>query len=108
MQIERAGRLMTSYSLNSIATAKTDGLAMQAIWLTGGRVIAFIASVMLPIVLVRLLSQTELGVYKQAFQILATAVSLFGLQVASSIYYCIPRDPLKRPQASSNGLFLYG
>ena len=108
MQIERAGRLMTSYSLNSIATAKTDGLAMQTVWLTGARIIALFSSVMLPIVLVRLFSQTEFGVYKQAFQILSTAVSLFGLQVASSIYYFIPREPRKRPQVAMNVLVFYG
>jgi len=99
---------MTSYSLNSIATAKTDGLAMQTVWLTGARIIALFSSVMLPIVLVRLFSQTEFGVYKQAFQILSTAVSLFGLQVASSIYYFIPREPRKRPQVAMNVLVFYG
>src|SRR2546428_1588267 len=93
-------------SMNTTATAKTDGLAEQAIWLTTAKVIGLAVSMLIPLVLVRTLSQGDFGVYKQAFQVLATATSLLNLQVASSMYYFMPRG--KKPQVAMNIIVFYG
>jgi O-antigen/teichoic acid export membrane protein len=57
--------------------------------------------------LVRMLSQTEFGVYKQVFQILMSAISALNLQVASTAYYFMPRAPEKRLQVLINVLAFY-
>ena len=72
-----------------------SGFARRAAWLTTANSIAFGLSFIAPLMLVRTLSQTEFGVYKQAFQILTSTISLLNLQVASTAYYFAPRAPEK-------------
>src|SRR5262245_12034463 len=83
------------------------GFARRAAWLTTANSIAFGLSFIAPLVLVRTLSQTEFGVYKQAFQILASTISLLNLQVASTAYYFAPRAPDKKLQVMINVLAFY-
>ena len=61
----------------------------------------------MPLVLVRTLSLSQFGLYKQAFLIVSTALMLFGLQVAASAYYFMPRMPGKKPQVAMNVLIFY-
>jgi hypothetical protein len=49
-----------------------------------------------------MLSQTDFGVYKQAFQILTSTISALNLQVASTAYYFMPRAPGKKLQVTVN------
>ena len=51
------------------------GFASRAAWLTAANSIAFGLSFIAPLLLVRMLSQTEFGVYKQVFQILMSTIS---------------------------------
>jgi O-antigen/teichoic acid export membrane protein len=84
------------------------GFARRAAWLTSANTIAFGLSFIAPLVLVRMLSQTEFGVYKQAFQILTSTISALNLQVASTAYYFMPRAPEKKLQVMINVLAFYG
>src|SRR5215510_5736539 len=84
------------------------GFARRAAWLTAANTIAFGLSFIAPLLLVRMLNQTEFGVYKQAFQILMTTMSLLNLQVASTAYYFMPRAPEKKLQVMVNVLAFYG
>jgi O-antigen/teichoic acid export membrane protein len=84
------------------------GFARRAAWLTAANSIAFGLSFIAPLVLVRMLSQTEFGVYKQVFQILMSAISALNLQVASTAYYFMPRAPEKKLQVMINVLAFYG
>jgi O-antigen/teichoic acid export membrane protein len=84
-----------------------SGFARRAAWLTAANTIAFGLSFIAPLLLVRMLNQTEFGVYKQAFQILMTATSLLNLQVASTAYYFMPRAPEKKLQVMVNVLAFY-
>src|SRR5215475_1710571 len=84
-----------------------SGFARRAAWLTTANSIAFGLSFIAPLLLVRTLSQTEFGVYKQAFQILTSAISLLNLQVASTAYYFMPRAPEKKLQVMINVLAFY-
>jgi len=85
-----------------------SGFARRAAWLTTANTIAFGLSFIAPLLLVRTLSQTEFGVYKQVFQILMSAISALNLQVASTAYYFMPRAPEKKLQVTINVLAFYG
>src|SRR5215470_15933962 len=80
----------------------------RAAWLTTANAIAFALSFLAPLLLVRMLNQTEFGVYKQVFQILMTTISALNLQVASTAYYFMPREPEKKLQVTVNVLAFYG
>lgn len=82
-------------------------LTKQAALLTTGRIIAFAMSFAFPLVIVRLLSQSEFGLYKQAFQVMASAVALPGLGLSTSAFYFMPRQPDKKPQIAMNVLIFY-
>jgi O-antigen/teichoic acid export membrane protein len=84
-----------------------SGFASRAAWLTTANTIAFGLSFIAPLLLVRTLSQTEFGVYKQVFQILMSAISALNLQVASTAYYFMPRAPEKKLQVMINVLAFY-
>jgi O-antigen/teichoic acid export membrane protein len=83
------------------------GFARRAAWLTAANSIAFGLSFIAPLLLVRMLNQTEFGVYKQVFQILMSAISALNLQVASTAYYFMPRAPEKKLQVVINVLAFY-
>jgi O-antigen/teichoic acid export membrane protein len=85
-----------------------SGFVSRAAWLTTANSIAFGLSFVAPLLLVRMLSQTEFGLYKQVFQILMTAISALNLQVASTAYYFMPRAPEKKLQVTVNVLAFYG
>jgi O-antigen/teichoic acid export membrane protein len=84
------------------------GFASRAAWLTAANSIAFGLSFIAPLLLVRMLSQTEFGVYKQVFQILMSTIAALNLQVASTAYYFMPRAPEKKLQVTINVLAFYG
>jgi O-antigen/teichoic acid export membrane protein len=84
------------------------GFARRAAWLTTANSIAFGLSFIAPLLLVRMLSQTEFGVYKQVFQILMSTTAALNLQVASTAYYFMPRAPEKKLQVVINVLAFYG
>ena len=87
---------------------RESGFVQRAAWLTTANSIAFALSFIAPLLLVRLLNQTEFGLYKQVFQILMTATSALNLQVASTAYYFMPRAPEKKLQVTINVLTFYG
>ena len=84
-----------------------EGLTQRAALLMAANVVATVMSLALPLVLVRTLSQAEYGLYKQAFQIMASALSLLNLQVAVSVFYFSARVPGKKLQVAHNVLLFY-
>jgi O-antigen/teichoic acid export membrane protein len=84
-----------------------DSFATRTVWLSAARLVALVLSFLLPFVLARKLSTAEFGLYKQAFQILQTALTLLGLQISGSLYYFIPRHPDKKPQVALNAVLFY-
>ena len=85
-----------------------NALTKRAALLAVAKVIGYALTLPLPIILVRLLSQSDFGLYKQAFQLITTLVALLGLQFSVSIYYFMPRHPDKKPQVILNVLIFYG
>lgn len=67
-------------------------LAVQSVILTGARAAGFALTFAIPLVLVRIFSQDEFGVYKQVFLISATLVPIFNLGLNASLFYFVPRD----------------
>jgi O-antigen/teichoic acid export membrane protein len=83
-------------------------LTKRAALLAVAKIVGYALTLPLPIILVRLLSQSDFGLYKQAFQLVTTLVALLGLQFSVSIYYFMPRHPDKKPQVILNVLIFYG
>jgi O-antigen/teichoic acid export membrane protein len=98
----------------SARTTTTDnyggrsGLTQRAALLMAANVIATVMSFALPLLLVRTMNQAEYGLYKQAFQIIFSALSLLNLQVAVSVFYFYERAPGKKLQVSLNVMLFYG
>jgi O-antigen/teichoic acid export membrane protein len=83
------------------------GLTERAAALAAAKYVAFAISIALPLVVVRALDQAEYGLYKQAFLVVATVVSLLNLQVAATALSFTPRAPEKRSQIATNVLVFY-
>jgi O-antigen/teichoic acid export membrane protein len=75
-----------------------------AVWLMFAKSAAFILGLALPLLLVRRLSQTEFGFYKQAFLIVGSAVSILPIGFGVSAFYYLPRerDPATRAKVIFN------
>src|SRR5262247_1012893 len=113
MRAPRSLPLPVLYLRNEMKTEQNEqdgqsSFARRAAWLTTANSVAFALSFIAPLMLVRTLSQTEFGVYKQAFQILTSTISLLNLQVASTAYYFAPRAPEKKLQVMINVVAFYG
>lgn len=61
----------------------------------GGRALASIATLLIPLTLVRLFDQTEYGTYKQLFLVFATLHSVALVGLSDSLYYFVPKNPAK-------------
>jgi O-antigen/teichoic acid export membrane protein len=66
-------------------------LARRVIWLASAKGIAFALGFALPLILVRSLSQTEFGLYKQVFLLVNTVITILPLGFAMSAFYFLPR-----------------
>lgn len=77
-------------------------LSVQAFWLTTSRLIGALLNIAVPILLVRLLAQTEYGVCKQAFLFNMTATNIATLGVGVSAFYFMPRYPERGGQIALN------
>ncbi len=77
-------------------------LGVQAFWLTASRLVAAAMSIFLPILLVRLLPQTEYGVLKEAFLFVSTVAGVAMFGVGMSAYYYMPRHPERGGQIALN------
>jgi O-antigen/teichoic acid export membrane protein len=77
-------------------------LAVQAFWLTASKLVAAGLSICLPILLVRLMPQTEYGVLKEALLFVTTAASVAMFGVGMSAFYYMPRHPERGGQIALN------
>lgn len=81
-------------------------LAVQAFWLTASKFLAAALNICLPILLVRLMPQTEYGVLKEALLFVTTAASVAMFGVGMSAFYFMPRNPERAGQVALN-ILLY-
>lgn len=75
---------------------KETSLTARAFWLMFAKTLGFAFTFALPPLLVRHLSQTEYGLFKQIFLVVATAVAVLPLGFGMSAYYFLPREDERR------------
>src|SRR5207245_9996936 len=81
----------------------SDGtLARSALWLMGGKTVAFVLMLALPLLLVRRLSQTDFGLYKQVFLLVSTAMTVLPLGFVMGAFYFLPRRPDTQSRVALN------
>ena len=75
--------------------AATPGVSTfgPALLLMSGRTVGFAVTFFIPVVLVRLLDQTDFGTYKQLFLIASTLYVVGQLGMAESLFYFLPLSP---------------
>lgn|GEM_PF-174378 len=74
----------------------SHSVSKQAAVLIAGRGGAFLFTFFIPIFLVRFLTPTEYGTFKQVFLIHLTLINLLPFGIVQSLYYFIPREPEHR------------
>jgi O-antigen/teichoic acid export membrane protein len=79
-----------------------SSLTAQAFWLMLARTLAFAFSFALPLLLVRRLSQHDLGLYRQVFLIVLSATTVLPLGFHMSAFYFLPREPERQSQVVLN------
>jgi O-antigen/teichoic acid export membrane protein/GT2 family glycosyltransferase len=86
---------------------RSGSLTMRAALYMIAKTVAFMFSFVLPLLLVRRLSQHEFGLYKQVFLVVGTALSILPLGVGMSAYYFLPRERERQGQIIFNILLFY-
>ena len=81
---------------------QAPSLTSQAVWLMMAKTVSFAFAIALPLLLVRRLSQQELGLYKLAFFVVTTAINLLPLGFAMSAFYFLPRERARQPAVVAN------
>jgi O-antigen/teichoic acid export membrane protein len=72
--------------------------------LASGRMVAFVATFFIPIVLARLFSPAEFGAYKQLFLIFGTLLMIGQFGMAESLFYFLPRAGVRAGPYVGNAL----
>lgn len=79
-----------------------SSLTTQAFWLMLARTLAFAFSFALPLLLVRRLTQHDLGLYRQVFLVVLSATTVLPLGFHMSAFYFLPREPQRQSQVVLN------
>ncbi len=66
------------------------------------KVIGFGLSFLLPFLIVRILTQDKVGVYRQSFQVIMNALSILPLGISMSAYYFLSRETTRRASSIFN------
>ena len=74
--------------------------------LMSGRMLAFVVTFFIPVVLVRIFSPGEFGTYKQVFLVYMTVFGIAQLGMAESLFYFLPRAPQKSGRYVMNSLLM--
>jgi len=84
------------------APSNTEGAAM----ILFGRTVAFAIAVALPILLARKLTPGALGLYKQVFLVVNTAMNVVPLGFGMNVYYFLPRERERRGPVVFNTILI--
>lgn len=83
-----------------------DSIFKPAFLLMSGRAVGFVATFMIPVVLVRVFNQTDFGTYKQLFLIFSTLFGIAQMGMAESLYYFLPTYPESSQGYVANSLLI--
>ncbi|MEO6655404.1 MAG: oligosaccharide flippase family protein [Pyrinomonadaceae bacterium] len=81
---------------------KIRSLREQSAWLFIAKIVGFVFSFFLPLVIVRYMSQDEVGHYRESFQVITNAVIILPLGFSMSVYYFLARETERRGAAIFN------
>src|SRR6266849_722175 len=93
--------------MSEVVQKQVGSLSSRAFWLTAAKSLSFAISLVLPLLLVRRLSQFEFGVYKQVFLLVDSAVMILPLGFYLTAFYFLPREPKQQPQIIFNILIFH-
>ncbi len=79
-----------------------ESLTWRVSWLTFAKTVGFVFSIALPLLLVRRMDREQYGLYKQAFLLVTTAMTVLPLGVAMSAFYFLPREKTRRRETVLN------
>ena len=88
-------------------SAPTQTLREQSAWLLAAKIIGFAFSFVLPLLIVRYLTQDEVGHYREAFQVITNAVMILPLGFSMSAYYFLARETSGRRGAAILNILLF-
>ena len=77
-------------------TESEISLKSQSAWLLFAKVTGFVISFLLPLLVVRFFSQTQVGVYRQVFLVVVTANAILPLGFGMSAFYFLAREKTRR------------
>jgi O-antigen/teichoic acid export membrane protein len=81
----------------SEAVKNKPSLKVQSAWLLIAKTVGFALSFLLPLLVVRYLDQTQVGIYRQAFQVVTTMVAILPFGFSASAFYFLSRDKEDQP-----------
>jgi O-antigen/teichoic acid export membrane protein len=84
-----------------------DSLKKQGAWLMFAKTVGFAFSFLLPILVVRLLDQRQVGVYRQSFQVIVNLISILPLGFSMSAYYFLNREKTERRGAAIFNILIF-
>ena len=76
---------------------KRSSLTSQSAWLMFAKIIGFVLSFLLPLLVYRRLSQGEVGIYQQVFLVIISANGILPFGVSMSAYFFLSREPEHKP-----------
>ncbi len=82
----------------SLMAETNDKLSLKAqgAWLLSAKIIGFAISFVLPLLIVRYLTQENFGLYRQAFQFIMNAVAILPIGFSMSAFYFLNRETENR------------
>jgi O-antigen/teichoic acid export membrane protein len=92
----------------TIPTQRVESVFRPALLLMSGRMLAFVATFFIPVVLTRVFDTAQFGTYKQLFLIYASAYYIAQLGMASSLYYFLPAAAHEAGRFVANSVLFLG
>ncbi|MDQ3799633.1 MAG: oligosaccharide flippase family protein [Acidobacteriota bacterium] len=93
--------------MNETGQQKKPSLKSQSAWLLFAKIVGFGFAFLLPLLVVRFLSQEKVGVYRQVFLVIANAVSILPLGFSMSAFYFLNRETAARRGAVVFNILLF-
>jgi O-antigen/teichoic acid export membrane protein len=89
------------------SSASGTSLTKPAFFIMVAKGVSYAFSFLLPLLLVRWLSQEEFGLYKQVFLVVGTAMMVLPLGFGMSAFYFLPRERERRGKVVLNIMLFY-
>src|SRR6202046_5427469 len=83
-------------------TGSGESLTWRVSWLTFAKTVGCVFSMALPLLLVRRMDREQYGLYKQAFLLITTAMTVLPFGVPMSAFYFLPRETTRRRETVLN------